>query len=159
MTAMPTQTPTDPIAPPTEMSTFTIRRKVFKILGAGFHIYDETGTLVGFCKQKAFRIREDIRIFTDESLTDEMMRISTKSVLDISGLYMVDIPDAGPLGGFKRRGVKSLFRDTWNVVNAQGTEIGTIKEDSGCGMPSASKRHSASERTSASSPTNHSPTR
>jgi uncharacterized protein YxjI len=120
-------------APPhsTNEESFTIRRKVFKVFGAGFHIYDSTGQLVGYCKQKALRIREDIRIFTDETLTDEMMRISTKSVLDISGLYMVEIPDAGPLGGFKRRGVKSMFRDTWNILNPEGTEIGTIIEDSG----------------------------
>ncbi|MFG0258092.1 MAG: hypothetical protein ACF8GE_09345 [Phycisphaerales bacterium JB043] len=115
----------------TSGETFTIRRKVLKIVGAGFHIYDATGTLVGYCKQKAFRIKEDIRIYTDESLNDELMRISTQSVLDIAGLYMVSIPDAGPIGGYRRKAMKSMVRDTWEVVDPEGSHIATIQEDSG----------------------------
>ncbi|MHC4975972.1 MAG: LURP-one-related/scramblase family protein [Planctomycetota bacterium] len=114
-----------------EAESFTIRRKVIKFFGAGFHIYDATGQLVGYCKQKAFRIREDIRIYTDETLADELMRISTTSVLDIAGLYMVEIPDAGPLGGFRRKAMKSMLRDTWEVVNPEGQHIATIQEESG----------------------------
>ncbi len=44
---------------------YTIRRKVLKIFGAAFHIYDPHGNLAGYCKQKAFKLKEDIRIYTD----------------------------------------------------------------------------------------------
>lgn len=46
---------------------YTIRRKVLKLFGAAFHIYNPAGAVVGFCKQKAFKLKEDIRVYTDET--------------------------------------------------------------------------------------------
>ena len=44
----------DPVspAPPTDSvgAHYTIQRKVFKLVGAGFRIFDATGALVGYCK-------------------------------------------------------------------------------------------------------------
>jgi hypothetical protein len=38
---------------------FTIRRKVLTLLGAKFHIYNAQGDLIGFSRQKAFKLKED----------------------------------------------------------------------------------------------------
>ena len=66
---------------------YTIRRKVFKVFGAGFHIYAADGQLAGYCKQKAFKLKEDLRVFTDESQSDELFRISARSIIDFSSTY------------------------------------------------------------------------
>ena len=50
---------------------YLIRRKVFTFFGNKFHVYDGNGDLLLFTKQKAFKLREDIRIFSDETQTDE----------------------------------------------------------------------------------------
>jgi hypothetical protein len=42
-----------------------IRKKVFSFLGQKFHIYAPDGTLVFFTRQKAFRLKEDIRVAVD----------------------------------------------------------------------------------------------
>ena len=42
---------------------FTIRRKVFTFLGAKFHIYNAEGGLLGFCKQKGNRSRNQSLLF------------------------------------------------------------------------------------------------
>lgn len=110
---------------------YTIRRKVIKILGAGFHIYNAEGRVIGYCKQKALRLREDLRICTNESCTDELLRITTKSVLDISGTY--DVVDATNVrvGSLTRAGIKSSFvRDEWTIRDADGQIVGTLREDS-----------------------------
>ncbi len=109
---------------------YTIRKKVFKLVGAGFHIYGSDGELVGYCKQKAFKLKEDLRIFTDESLSQELMRIHTPHVIDISAVYHVHLAPEGHLGSYRRHGGKSFFRDTWSVLNPEGDTIAQIKEDS-----------------------------
>ncbi len=112
--------------------SFTIRRKVFKLFGSAFHIYDAQNNIVGYCKQKAFRLREDLRIFTDESCSAELFRIGTQQILDIGATYTVTRSvDSAVLGMLKRKGMKSLIRDEWMILSPEGREIGLIQEDSG----------------------------
>ncbi|MGP1310565.1 MAG: hypothetical protein ACTS27_10245 [Phycisphaerales bacterium] len=109
---------------------YTIRRKVFKIFGAGFHIYHADGSLAGYCKQKAFRLREDLRIYKDEAQTQELLRIHTEQVLDFGATYQVLLPSGECIGAFRRRAMRSFIRDKWDAVGPQGEVIGTIDEDS-----------------------------
>lgn len=112
--------------------SFTIRRKVFKLFGAGFHIYDAQNQVVGYCKQKAFKLREDIRIFTDDSCSRELFRISTQQIIDFGATYTVtSSQDNQVLGVLRRKGLKSMIRDEWIVMSPAGAEIGMIQEDSG----------------------------
>lgn len=112
------------------IAEYTIRRKVFKIFGAGFHIHDASGALVGYCKQKAFRLREDLRIYTDETCAEELLVISTRSVWDISGVYSVSLRTGDVIGAYRRHGLKSLIRDKWTVLGPDGQTIGEAQEDS-----------------------------
>lgn len=117
--------------PATPGERYTIRRKFWKFFGASFFIDNAEGTTVGFCKQKAFKIREDIRIYTDETQSKELIRISTRSIWDISGAYDIFDADGSQLGSIKRKGIRSTFiRDEWDLLAPEGQVIGTLKEDS-----------------------------
>jgi len=117
--------------------SYTIRRKVFKIFGAAFHIFDPQGQVVGYCKQKAFKLREDIRIFTDESCSTELVAIKARSIIDFSTSYDVfmggSTNTAGSgqsLGSFRRKGLTSSFiRDHWLVFDASGAQVAEMVED------------------------------
>ncbi len=110
---------------------FTIRRKVFSFLGAKFHIYDADDKLIGFCKQKAFKLKEDIRLYTDESMDEERLVIQARKVIDFSAAYdVVDSKRDKKIGALQRKGLKSILRDEWVVLDENDGEIGTIKEDS-----------------------------
>ncbi len=110
---------------------FTIRRKVFTLLGAKFHIYNANGGLLGFCNQKAFKLKEDIRIYTDESMSEERLKIAARQVLDISAAYdVVDSANDTKVGALQRKGLKSFLRDEWGVLDEDDSQVGTIKEDS-----------------------------
>ncbi len=114
---------------PYHHDTYLIRRKIFKILGAAFHIYGPDGELVGYCKQKAFKLREDIRIYTDESCGTELLAILARNVVDFSAAYdVVDALAGEPVGTLRRRGFASLFQDAWIFEDAAG-EVGEIRED------------------------------
>lgn len=110
---------------------YTLRRKFFKLAGAAFYILDEKGGMVAYCKQKAFRIREDVRIYTSEACTEELLRIGTTQVIDFSAAYQVTLPTGERIGEFRRQGIKSMLRDTWQVLDGEGKQIAEITEDSG----------------------------
>jgi hypothetical protein len=111
---------------------YTIRRKVLKIFGAAFHVYNPEGAVIGYCKQKAFKLKEDIRIYTDESCTSEMMVIKARSVIDFGATYDVTLGGSGePLGSLRRKGLTSTFlRDEWLVFNPAGRQVANLREDS-----------------------------
>jgi uncharacterized protein YxjI len=109
---------------------YTIRRKVLKIFGAAFHIYDAQGRVVAYCKQKALRLREDLRIYTDESMGTELLRISTSEIIDIGATYTVALADGSVVGTMRQNGLRSAFvRDEWLAFNAAGKQIAFLREE------------------------------
>lgn len=108
---------------------YTIRRKVLKIFGASFHVFGPDGKVVGFCKQKAFKLREDIRLYTDESCATELLVIKARQVIDFSATYDVTLPTGQVLASLRRKGMASTFlKDSWLVFDPQGRELATLTE-------------------------------
>jgi len=113
------------------LSAYTIRRKVFQIFGAGFHALDETGTVVAFSKQKAFKLREDIRVYTDEAMSKELLEIKAQKIIDFSSAYGILDPQEGEAVGLARRkGWTSIVRDSWELLDEEGQVVRKIEEDS-----------------------------
>jgi hypothetical protein len=90
-----------PIASRFSHQTYLVRKKLWQFFGASFYIYDPNGALVLFSKMKAFKLKEDIRVFTDETLQTEALSIQARSVLDFSSSY--DVYDSAS-GRFGARG-------------------------------------------------------
>jgi len=110
---------------------FTIRRKVFTLFGAKFHIFNAAGEVIGFCKQKAFKLKEDLRIYTDESMSTEFLYIQARSIIDFGAAYdITDSRSGAQLGALRREGIKSMFRDSWQVLDAAENQIAMVQEDS-----------------------------
>ncbi len=79
----------DPTIRPFTHDVYTIRRKVLSFMGAKFHIYDDAENMVMYSKLKAFKLKEDIRLYTDESMATELITIKATKILDISSAYNV----------------------------------------------------------------------
>lgn len=120
---------------------FTIRRKVLKLFGASFHVYDPQGEPIAFCKQKAFKLREDIRLYTDDSMSEEFLTLKARQIIDFGVTFDVTLPDGSSLASLRRKGLKStMLRDSWIVFGPDLTpgveggtgaqQIATIEEDS-----------------------------
>src|SRR6478672_8111123 len=98
---------------------YVVRKKVFKVFGAAFHVYDTAGSVVLYSKQKAFKLKEDIRLYTDESMGSELLTIQARQIIDFSAAYdVVDAVTRQKLGALKRKGWSSLVRDSWLVMDA-----------------------------------------
>jgi uncharacterized protein YxjI len=112
------------------LDRFVVRRKFFKLFGAAFHIYGPDGKLAFYSKQKAFKLKEDIRLYQDESMQRELLLIQARQVVDWSASYDVIDPASGrKVGAMRRKGLKSIIKDEWVILDTQDRQIGLVKED------------------------------
>jgi hypothetical protein len=110
---------------------YLIRRKILSVLGQRFHVYDGAGNLIGFSKQKAFKLKEDIRFYADESMSEEKLLIQARQVIDFAAAYDVVNSQTGEkLGTCRRKGWSSLVRDSWEILDIHDNPIAKVAEDS-----------------------------
>jgi len=110
---------------------FVAKKAFFSFLGASFRIFGTDGTLQYFIKQKAFKLKEELNVFADEAQTQKRLTIKARQVFDVSATYDVtDVVTGESVGACRRQGLKSILRDSWEVVDASGGLLGTCKEDS-----------------------------
>ena len=117
-----------------EADSYMVRQKALKLLGEEFHIYsdDSMQQLIGYSKQKALTLKEDIRVYSDEQKSTELICIKARSIIDLGAGYDITDSQTGEaVCSFKREGLKSMFKDSWKVMDSSGNQIGTISEDSG----------------------------
>jgi hypothetical protein len=111
---------------------FVARRKVFRLLGAGFTLMTLEGRVLAASEQKAFKLREDIRVNEGSEGGPELLRIKADRVIDFSAAYQVHDSQTGEhLGSLRRKGWSSLFRDSWEILDERGIVRGRVTEDSG----------------------------
>ncbi len=114
-----------------ELNQYLIREKFLKIFGNKFRIMDEKENLYGFCEQKRFKIKEDLRIYDDESKSNEWLVIKQKNFIDAWGGFDIFDPKEGILlGTVRRKWLNSILRTKWELLDSEGKEIGTLIEDS-----------------------------
>jgi uncharacterized protein YxjI len=110
---------------------YLFRRKVFTLLGKAFHVYDDRGNLVFYSRQKPFKLREDFRVYSDQTRSKELLIIKTPQIFDISAVYGVQDATTGEVvGAIKRMGFKSILKDEWIFMSTEGREIGKLTEAS-----------------------------
>ncbi len=109
---------------------YLLKRQVFALTGK-FRYFDPMGNMVMFSEQKMFKLREDIRVFSDESKTKEVLQIKARQIIDFSAAYdVIDSAFQQKVGTLRRKGLKSMFRDAWEVLDTNDQVIGKLFEDS-----------------------------
>src|SRR5512147_522795 len=111
-------------------NAYLLKRQVFALTGK-FRIYDPSGNLVMFSEQKMFRLREDIRVFLDESKAQEVLMIKARQIMDFSAAYdVVDSATGQKVGALRRKGLRSILRDEWEILDVSDNIVGKLFEDS-----------------------------
>jgi uncharacterized protein YxjI len=102
-----------------QFPNYLLRRQAIALTGK-FRFYDPAGRLVMFSEQKMFRLKEDIRIYGDESKTQEVLSIKARQIMDFSAAYdVVDTEMNQKVGALRRKGWSSILRDEWEVLDCQ----------------------------------------
>lgn len=119
---------TGSIQNPFDYKKYLIQKKFISI--GTFHIYGPMGQSVLLVDKKLFKLKEDIRIFSDETRSMEILNIQARKILDFSAAYDVfDSRTGEKVGVLKRRGFRSMVKDSWIIMDAGDNDIGEIAED------------------------------
>jgi hypothetical protein len=112
--------------------SYEVSRKLFVLLGKEFRFLDGAGNLIAYSKQKAFKLKEDIRIYTDDTMTQELITIKARNIIDFSATYDVfDGITQQRIGSLKRAGLKSaMMQDEWAIKGTGDENLGQIREES-----------------------------
>jgi uncharacterized protein YxjI len=114
---------------------YVIKKKALRIVDQ-YWIEDQNGTKLAYSKQKFWKIKEDIRIYTDESMAQELFRIMQAQIIDAWGKF--DVIDSATniyLGYFRRKALMSAFvSDEWEMYNMNNQMIGRLAEGTGRGL-------------------------
>jgi len=109
---------------------YLLQRQAIALTGK-FRFYDPMGNLVMFSEQKMFKLREDIRVYADENKTQEVLSIKARQIVDFSAAYdVVDTALNQKVGVLRRKGLRSLLRDEWEVLDENDNIKGLLFEDS-----------------------------
>ena len=116
--------------PAFQYNQYLLKRQVFALAGK-FRFYDPGGQLVLFSQQKMFKLREDIRVYSDENKTQEVLMIKARQIVDFSAAFdVVDSATGQKVGALRRKGLASLLRDEWDILDVGDNVIGKLFEDS-----------------------------
>lgn len=103
----------------------------FKVLALAPQIFitDAAGAEVFYVKQKMFKLRDAISVFADSNQTRQVATIQADRMLDFSARFHFTDANGQPLGGVGRKGMKSLWKATYEVFDAAGQPAGMITEE------------------------------
>jgi uncharacterized protein YxjI len=103
----------------------------FRVLALGqkIEVRDANGALLYFVKQKAFKLREAVTIFADESQQTALYTIEADRVLDFSARYhMSDVRHGVALGVVQRQGMRSIWKAHYDIQR-EGQHVMSIREE------------------------------
>ena len=106
----------------------------FKIttLASDFNITDRNGNYVAYVRQKMFRLKEDVIVFSDESRTKELFNIKANQWIDFNASYMMtDLLTGKKFGSLARKGMRSLWKARYDIIDEKDKPIYQINEDNG----------------------------
>ena len=109
---------------------YTIKRPFWSFLGRKFHVYAPDGSLVLFVKHPLFKLKQEFVMYTDESEKQPLLTIRARNIIGFNIAH--DVFDAytnQKVGTIRTRGLKSILRDTWDVLDPNDQAVGLVQED------------------------------
>jgi uncharacterized protein YxjI len=91
-------------------------------------IRDATGNSVLYVKQKMFRLKEKIEVFSDSDVKQKLFEINADRMLDFTANYRFTAADGTDWGTVRREGMRSLWAAHYDIYE-QGQIDMTIREE------------------------------
>ncbi len=88
-------------------------------LAPQIYVRNAQGTVIAYVKQKLFKLKEDISVFSDESQSTQRFRIQADRIIDFSAKYSFSTANGQVVGGIARQGMASLWRSRYDIFGAQ----------------------------------------
>ena len=110
-------------------SHYIIRRKFWSMFERVFRVFTGDGQLIMYIQHPLLKLREEFLVYADEAKTRPLLKVKSRQVIAINFSYDVsDAQNGRLLGSVQKRGLRSLVRDTFLILDAAGAEIGYAEE-------------------------------
>ena len=95
-----------------------------------YRVYAPDGSLSAVVEQPWFRLRTELTLYADESESQPILIIKNRRFAAVNMEHdLFDAQTGVRLGVVRTRGLRSLFRDTWDILDAQERPAGMMIED------------------------------
>lgn len=119
---------------PNDHDVFLLRQKWTMVVNRYFFSLPDDqgreGEPFAFVEQARFKFKEDIRFYTDESKSTELLRIKARQRFDPAARYDVTGPDGEKIGEIQKAFTQSLVRSTYLLFDGHGNLVCEAKERS-----------------------------
>ena len=105
---------------PNQHDVFYLRQRIRPVVNQYEFSLEEGGEPFCFVEQARFKFKEDIRFFTDDSKSEEMLRIKARQRFDPRARYDITAADGTQVGEIQKVFGKSLLRSTYEIHPADG---------------------------------------
>lgn len=105
----------------------------FKIIAIApqITVTDSQGNEVFYVRQKVLKLKEEVNVYSDNSQSNVLYTIKADRVIDISAKYNFADSSGNALGFVKRKGIRSIFRATYEISEGEGDAPDfTVEEES-----------------------------
>jgi hypothetical protein len=122
--------PTGLAAGPFSHSLYTVKRPFWSLFGRKFHVYAPDGSLVAFVKHPLLKLRQEFTIFADEAGSYPLLLLKARQAIGVNiAMDVFDSHTGERVGTIRKRGLKSILRDTWELLDHQDQPVGLVTED------------------------------
>jgi hypothetical protein len=109
---------------------YLIVRPVFSI-GRAYRVYAPDGRLAMFVRHPIFTLRQRYILFADEEESIPLIEVRQRRIIGWNLCHdVLDAVTGTRLGSVRTRGISSLWRDTWDILDADDRVCGLMREDS-----------------------------
>jgi len=104
---------------------------VFKITSFAndFTATDANGAVIAYVKQKMFRLKEDINIYSDETKSKIDYKIKANKWLDFSAAYSFFDENGNEFGKIARKGWRSIWKAKYEIIDQNEQLQYTVTEE------------------------------
>lgn len=92
-------------------------------------VSDSEGKLVYYVKQKLFKLKESVVVYSDENQNKELYKINADRIIDFSASYFFTNAKGDRLGSVRRSGMKSIWKAHYTILDKSDSAIMTIREE------------------------------
>jgi len=118
-----------PLGGPFQHRRYSVRRPFWSWTGRTFYIHGPSGKLELVVNNPFWRFRDEIVLYRDEAQQEPLLRMRERKIIAADVRFDVTSEPGGELiGAIVSRGIKSIARDAWDILDASGKHIGIMQE-------------------------------
>lgn len=110
-------------------ASYVLVRPLFSFVRV-YRVYGPSGELVAFVEQPWFRLRTELVMYADEAQLQPILVLKNRRFAALNMEHdLFDATTGQRLGVIRTRGWRSLWRDTWDILDADERPAGQMLED------------------------------